>query len=134
MADELLLKSGSVQITPKMARFGSTSYQIANIGSVTVESVRKWNVFGVCLLVVSVVLGVWGFGIQGTRPDQATNLWLATAVVVIGAMVIQKIWPQIIYTVILKTSSGDIQALSSKDRGHVFSVQHALEDAFVRRT
>jgi hypothetical protein len=134
MADEVLLRASGVEITPKIARFFNTSYQVANIGSVTVHVQRKMNSFAAFLLVMALVAVVGGFNAQSNNLDYAIWVFVAAAACIIGAIVVQNIWPKRISTLILKTSSGDIQALVSQDGAHVASVQQALEEAFIRRT
>ena len=77
---------------------------------------------------------VWGAALSNSDPNRSFYLIAAGVLSIIASMVIQKIWPVITYTVVLKTFSGDTQALSSTDRGHVRAVQDALEQAFVLRT
>src|SRR4051812_18195853 len=110
MEQEPLYHSRAAYITPSLARFGATSYQIANIGSVRVH-VKK-SAPG-----EAVVLGVAGgiamlVGLLSVSKAQ----WPAVATLVGGAIliVISIVWqtkrPNFRYTLILKTSSGDIQA------------------------
>ena len=43
MPQELLFELNGVRITPHIATFGGTSYQVANVGSVTVSPRKKLN-------------------------------------------------------------------------------------------
>jgi hypothetical protein len=43
---ELLFELNGARVTPHVATFGGTSYQIANIGSVHVVRRKKYNPFG----------------------------------------------------------------------------------------
>ena len=52
MAQELLFELGDVRITPHLAQFGGTSYQISNIGSVRVIGRRKRNPVAVTLFLL----------------------------------------------------------------------------------
>jgi hypothetical protein len=64
MSEEILLKSSTVEITPKVARFRSTSYQIANIGSVSVHVRRKIRVAVKFLIAVAVFVGLFSLSIR----------------------------------------------------------------------
>ena len=58
----------------------------------------------------------------------------AAAVLFVGAIVWQNAWPVIDYTLVLKTSSGDLQVLQTDDKALVSKVKDALERAFSYRT
>lgn len=134
MPEVILLKTDTVEITPKVARFGNTAYQVANIGSVSVHNARSMNSFAILMGLLAPGLIVWGAALRNTDPDRSFYLIAAGVLSIIVSTVVQKNWPVITYTVVLKTFSGDTQALSSTDRGHVRAVQDALEEAFVLRT
>jgi Family of unknown function (DUF6232) len=58
----------------------------------------------------------------------------ATAVaVMVASLLLQLIWPRRVYVLVLRTSGGDVDAVSSRDREFVFNVQKAIEQAFVVR-
>ena len=80
MAEDVLLRAGTVEITPKVARFGSTSYQIANIGSVSVHVRHKFNLAVWLLLIAIVVLCVWGSSNHAAQPDQANIAFVAALI------------------------------------------------------
>src|SRR5262245_36101258 len=52
-----IFESGSVVITPSVARFGEMSYQIGNIGSIMLHEVRSLGPLAIALLIFG-VLGV----------------------------------------------------------------------------
>jgi uncharacterized membrane protein (UPF0182 family) len=70
---------------------------------------------------------------KGAPAHEAYAVVGISVVVIVAAIAVQKIWPLLVHTLILKTSSGDIQALVSRNSGHVFAVQGAIERAFVLR-
>ncbi len=62
MPQELLFELNGARVTPHIATFGGTSYQIANIGSVHVVRRKKYNplaviifVLGLCILGAGIV-------------------------------------------------------------------------------
>jgi hypothetical protein len=58
MPQELLFELNGVRVTPHIAMFGGTSYQIANIGSVHVVRRKKRNPVAVVILLLG--LGILG--------------------------------------------------------------------------
>jgi hypothetical protein len=53
--------------------------------------------------------------------------------VVIGAFLLQLIWPLRVYVLVLRTSGGDVDAVVSRNKEFVSNVQKAVEQAFVVR-
>lgn len=117
---EILFQSGDITVTRSLAKFGNSTYPIANIGSVIVAD----EVSGVAGWVILIGIGVaiW-IGI-------ATH-WVAGIAVAIGAFVLAGRIPGS-KKLTLKTSSGDVTALQSKDTQLVESVRSAIEQAFAR--
>jgi hypothetical protein len=135
MAQELLFELGDVRITPHLAQFGGTSYQISSIGSVRVIGRRKRNpvavvlfLVGLGLLVAAAVAGSGREPLDINVSATATGLGLMAA-----AVLLQLAWPRRVFTVMLKTSSGDVAAFSSRKKQLVFNVKQAVEQAFIAR-
>ena len=135
MPQELLFELNDVRITPHIATFAGTSYQIASIGSVHVVRRKKRNPIAVIILVLG--LGILVAAIVAARTTgQAEDYFsMATAgvVVMIAAILLQLVWPSWVHVLILRTSSGDVDALASPNKQFVANVQQALEQAFVVR-
>jgi Family of unknown function (DUF6232) len=53
--------------------------------------------------------------------------------VMLAALLLQLIWPGRVYVLILRTSSGDVDAVTSRDKEFVSNLQKAVEQAFVVR-
>ncbi|MGR9415885.1 DUF6232 family protein [Rhizobium leguminosarum] len=121
---EPILSAGDIVITRSIAKFGEASYQIANIGSVSLETklgdTPMHSLLGfLCVIsllgcLFSVPLGIAGFGLA------------------FGAMFFLEN-PKVM-TVTLKTSSGDIQALTTPDSELAQRIKIALEEAFATRS
>src|SRR6266404_288880 len=131
-AEVPLFKSDSVVITQSIARFGQASYQIANIGSVMLIERRQWGALASVLLVGGAVALLSGMGTSEKEPS-ATWLIIAGIACLVGGLVSQNRWPSLEYTLSLKTSSGDIQALQSQNIDEIAAVKRALEEAFSKR-
>jgi hypothetical protein len=118
-----------VQITPSIARFGDTSYQIANIGSVRIVAGRKFRPGFVLLFIAGIAMSIYAM----LADEDARAVGIAGVCLVLMAAVLQAILPKKEYTVVLKTSSGDVEALHSLKRNYVSQVKAAIEDAFMVR-
>ena len=117
---EVLFQSGDIIVTRSVAKFGNSTYPIANIGSVIVADEASGASGWVLLLGVGVAIWI---GI-------ATH-WAVGIAVAIGALVVAARIPGT-KKMTLKTSSGDVTALQSKDIHLVESVRNAIEHAFAR--
>jgi len=136
MTQELLFELGDVRITPHLAQFGGTSYQIANIGSVRVAQRRRRNPLAVVLFLVGLALLVAAV-VAGGGGRQPLDINMSATAVGLGlmaaAILLQLFWPRRIFTVMLKTPSGDIAAFSSRKKQLVFNIKQAIEQAFIAR-
>jgi hypothetical protein len=65
MPQELLFELNGARVTPHIATFGGTSYQIANIGSVRVVRRKKYNPLAIIIFLVG--LGVLAAAIVKSR-------------------------------------------------------------------
>ena len=135
MPQELLFELNRARVTPHIATFGGTSYQIANIGSVRVARRKKYNPLAVIIFLVG--LGVLAASIVKSRMTGLAEEYFsmaATAVaVMVASLLLQLIWPRREYVLVLRTSGGDVDALISRNKDFVSNVQKALEQAFVVR-
>jgi hypothetical protein len=135
MPQELLFELSGARVTPHVATFGGTSYQIANIGSVRIVRRRKYNPFAIILFLL-------GLGILATAIVKSGMMGLAeeyfsiaaTGVAIMAAsLLLQLIWPRRLYVLVLRTSGGDVKALTSRNKEFVSNVQKAIEQPFVVR-
>jgi hypothetical protein len=135
MPQELLFELNDVRITPHVASFGSTSYQIASIGGVHVERRKKRN--PVVVVVFLIGLGVLVTAIVASRTTGLADDYFSMAAIGVLAMVaaflLQLFWPRRPYVLVLRTPGGDVDALTSRKKQFVFNVRQALEQAFVFR-
>jgi hypothetical protein len=135
MPQELLFELDDVRITPYVATFGGTSYQIASIGSVRVLPRRKRN--PVAILVFLLGVGMLIAAIAGSRTtgmaEDYFSMAASSVAVMAAAFLLQLVWPRWLYGLILRTASGDVEALSSRNEEFVANVRQALEQAFVAR-
>src|SRR5262245_43168218 len=135
MPQRLLFELNGARITPHVARFGDTSYQIASIGSVHV--VRRKRVNPLAVLIFFLGLGTLAAAIVKSRMTGLADEYFSMAVtgvaVMFAALLLQLIWPRRVYVLILRTSSGDVAAVTSNNKDFVYNLQKAVEQAFIVR-
>jgi Family of unknown function (DUF6232) len=135
MSQELLFELNGARVTPHIATFGGTSYQIANIGSVRVMRRKKYNPLAVIIFVLG--LGILAAAIVKAPMmgivEEYSSIAATGIAVVIGAFLLQLIWPLRMYVLVLRTSGGDVDAVTSRNKEFVSNVQKAVEQAFAVR-
>src|SRR5262245_1725401 len=135
MPQELLFELRGARITPHIATFEGTSYQIANIGSVNVTRRNRLNPLAVLILFLG--LGTLAAAIVKSRMTGLADEYFSMAVtgvaVMFAAVLLQLIWPGRVYVLILRTSSGDVDAVTSNNKDFVYNLQKAVEQAFIVR-
>src|SRR6202034_3849861 len=102
MSEQMIMKSPGVEITTKIAKFGSISYQVANIGSVSVYTARKINPIAAVLVIVGIAAGFYANNLKGQGQDASLLFWIAAALV-FGGILLQMFWPKKEFTFVLKT-------------------------------
>ena len=116
-------QQGNISVDATMAKFGMTSYPIANIGSVSVEGVErmaKQIALGALMLLIgiftifTITIGVGIF-----------LVFLGVIIIVAGVLSPAKL--------ILRTSSGDQQAFASRNKALVWEIKSAIEAAIASR-
>jgi hypothetical protein len=122
-------------VTPHIATFGGTSYQISNIGSVCVMQRKKYNPLAVIIFVLG--LGILVAAMVKSRmtglAEESFSMAATGIAVVIGSFLLQLILPLRVYVLVLRTSSGEVDAIVSRNKEFVSNVQKAVEQAFVVR-
>ena len=135
MPQELLFELNGARVTPHIATFGGTSYQIANIGSVHVARRKRSNPVAVIILLLG--LGTVATAIVKSRmtglADEYFSMAATGIAVMFAALLLQLIWPGRVYVLILRTSSGDVDPVTSRNKEFVSNLQKAVEQAFFVR-
>jgi len=135
MPQRLLFELNGARVTPHIARFGDTSYQIASIGSVHVVRRRKYNPITIIIFLVG--LGILVAAVAKCRMTGLAEEYFSMAVsgiaVMFAAFLLQLIWPRRVHVLILNTSSGDVDAVTSRHKEYVSNLKKAVEQAFVVR-
>jgi len=135
MPQQLLFELKDARVTSHIATFGGTSYQIATIGSVHVARRKRSNPFAVLTFLLG--LGVLAAAIVKSRMTGLADEYFSMAVtgvaVMLAALLLQLIWPGRVYVLVLRTSSGDVDAVTSRNKEFVSNLQKAVEQAFLVR-
>jgi hypothetical protein len=135
MPQELLFELNGARVAPHIATFGGTSYQISNIGSVRVMQRKKFNPLAVIIFLLG--LGILAAAMIKSRvtglAEESFSMAATGIAVLIGSFLLQLIWPRRVYVLVLRTSSGEVDAVMSRNKEFVFNVQKAVEQAFVVR-
>jgi selenophosphate synthetase-related protein len=124
--------NAGIRITSARAVFGGTTYSMANVASVSMES-RSPSVTG------EVFLAIMGFGVlMCGGPAMQEDATMLAIVVCIGlAMAIAGIALAVrakkTYIVMIQSASGKANALSSKDKDYIENIVRAMNEAFIHR-
>jgi hypothetical protein len=133
MTEQMIMKASGIEITTKIARFGTISFQVANIGSVSVFTARKINPIAAIMVALGIAAALFGNNLRGQGADASFVFWIASALF-LGGILLQMFWPKKEFTFILKTSSNDVHKIVSENGEYLDSLQGAIEAAFVART
>lgn len=133
MTEQIILNKPGVEITTKVAKFGTISYQVSNIGSVSVYTARKINPIAAIMVVMGIAAGFYGNNLKTQGVDPSLAFWLTAALIMCGILV-QMFWPRKEFTFVLKTSSNDVHKIVSENGEYLDSLQGAIEAAFVAQT
>ena len=132
---ELLFELNGARVTPHVATFGGTSYQIANIGSVHVVRRRKYNPFAIIIFLLG--LSILATATVKSRTTGLTEEYFSMAAtgvtVMVASLLLQLIWPRRVYVLVLRTSGGDVDAVMSRNEEFISNARKAVEQAFVVR-
>ncbi|MGI9408336.1 MAG: DUF6232 family protein [Hyphomicrobiaceae bacterium] len=122
--EELIYQIGDIIVSRTLARFGGISYPINGIGSVFVQKPNRiiYYAIGGALLVAGVfnVITSGGSDKAGAIP----------VIVGLGLLVIGFTRT---FNLVLRTASGDQQALKSRNAGKVINEKKAIEKAVALR-
>ena len=69
-----------------------------------------------------------------TVPDTSFSVAVTGIGVIVAALLLQLFWPGVAFALVLKTSAGDVRALTSRKKQFIFIVREAIEQAFVARS
>jgi len=103
MPQELLFELDDVRVTPYIAQFAGTSYQIGSISSVRARKGKKLSRVAIFVFLLGVSLFV--------------------------AAILRS--PRRIFTLVLRTQGGDVEVLTSSRSRLILDVKQAIEAAFV---
>jgi hypothetical protein len=121
MSEASIYHTGNILITTTLARFGKTSYPIASIGSVRVDSPDRRGAIVGCIVAAVIALVALG---------QASGWAVLAGLVAVGLLARVFTLP---HKLMLRTASGDQQAYESTKLDDVEAVKAAIEKAVTLR-
>lgn len=123
-----------VRITNARAVFGSKTYAMSNISSVSLHIIPPSRAGGCIVALLSII---FMFCALGTAvPEDTRFVGLLALFVGLGGVLGGILWMysmQPLYAVRIAATSGEIQAASSKDREYIESLINALNEAIIHR-
>ena len=133
MSQELLFELDNVRITPYLAQFGATSYQIASISSVRAIQSKKLSRIAIFVFFLGLALFVVAMARSGTeqRADANFSLAVIAAAIAFASVFVQLIIPRRIYKLMLRTHGRDVEVLTSTRSKFILDVKRAVEEAFI---
>ena len=133
MSQELLFELDNVRVTPYLAQFGATSYQIASISSVRAIQSKKLSRIAVFVFCLGAALFVVAMARSGTeqRADANFSLAVIAAAIAFASVFVQLIIPRRIYKLMLRTHGRDVEVLTSTRSKFILDVKRAVEEAFI---
>jgi hypothetical protein len=133
MPQELLFELDDVRVTPYVAQFGGTSYQIGSISSVRARQTKRLSRVAVFVFLFGVVLFVAAILSSSSEEQAEANFPVAaTAVgIIIFSFLVQLVLPRRVFKLIMRTHGGDVEVLASNRSKFILDVKQAVEDAFV---
>jgi Family of unknown function (DUF6232) len=134
VTDRPLFESGDTSIFPNLARFGDTSYQIANLSLVRVGYARKLNPLAVIMFLIGMGAMVVAYNMAGPIEGTRIVVGLGGILLVLMATVCQAMWPAREFTFTLKTNSGDVFTFTTENRKLAYDIKDAIEQGFVARS
>jgi Family of unknown function (DUF6232) len=105
--------------------------------SKSVHVTRRKRLNPLVVLIFFLGLGTLAAAIMKSRMTGLADEYFSMAVtgvaVMFAALLLQLIWPRRVYVLILRTSSGDVAAVTSRNKEFVSNLQKAVEQAFIVR-
>ena len=127
-------QNGDVSIDGDFARFGSKSYAIDKITSVDVRGrERQAGCVPVVLIIIGVFIGLAAAGMFADDTKQAIVTGLVAVVLILWGSRLQTKKRLTDYTLLLTTSSAEVQATQTTDGDEVAKMRTAIEAAMVAK-
>ena len=119
--EEVLYTDPSVSISTSRIVVSGTSYGLRNITSLRMISTRPKLAYGIALIVAGII---WAVGIIGSIGGFVGAIILGGGTVAIGVWLLRPM-----YHLIVVSSSGEAQVLSSPDPAYITKVVEAINNA-----
>ena len=125
--------SSGVRITNARAVFGSTTYSMANISSVTLGVIPATRIFGILIALLGLlVVCCGGLGLSEGGGDGGVVILLFGSII-LAVGVLAAYLPKPTYVVRIASTSGEVVAQRSKDHACIRAIVDAMNEAIIRR-
>jgi hypothetical protein len=133
--DQVILDRGNILVSRSVAQFGNTTYAINAIGSMRIDAPQPrtgQKIFGIILTCLGLILAL-GLGLQlyerkKFSQDDTTTIMIVLAITGIGIGIWSSAKPGP-FSLVFRTSSGDVQAYASFDQQDIVEIKQAIETA-----
>jgi len=122
-------ESGGVTVTSTRAILGGKTYAMTNITSVAMDKTGAKIVPGLILLILGILISGCGLVVEGT--SRVLGLFIGIAALIVGILALIAAKPS--YIVRIGSSSGEANALSSRNQEHIQAIVGAMNQAIVDR-
>jgi|SRR6188472_732457 len=134
MSQPALFELDEVRVTPYIAQFGDTSYQIAGISSVRATQGNKLGRAAIFVFLSGVGLFILAI-VRSSGSEAQADANFPVAVTAVGIMLlsflIQLVLPGRMFKLILRTHGSDVEVLTSSQKKFILDVRQAVEAAFI---
>jgi hypothetical protein len=107
MQEQILFSSPDAVVTPHVAKFGNTSYQISNVVSVAIHVHRLFNSFAVFLFLAALAALAWAGTFYENDNQVSLGAGIAGLLLIVFAVIVQNVWPRLEYRFVLKLSNNE---------------------------
>ncbi|MEA9389561.1 DUF6232 family protein [Acerihabitans sp. TG2] len=114
--------NGNVSITNARFRVGSTTYAMQGVTSVKKHRIAANKIWAILMVLAGLGMMFWA---------ELSGKVVGFVILILGVIIFKMLKDT--YIVILNSSSGESQALNSKDEKYIDDVINSLNDAIVHR-
>lgn len=128
MAENVVYSDKNVNITNARVVIDNTTYAVRNITSVKTSLTPASKVMCYFLMLMGVVLALIGIGVFLSYKDIGSIfIFLGTLEIICAFFLLSKCKPK--YHVTIASSSGEVEAMTSKDKKYIDKIVSSINDA-----
>ncbi|WP_408869687.1 DUF6232 family protein [Brytella acorum] len=136
MGERILYSEGSVIVSDALVRIGSSSYALANIGSVNISRQTTGAAWLGIFFFGALELAVCNYAFSSPKDELVSSGNVYWIIVPVGLLLlsclVNAIRPR--YYLMFRTSSSDQKVFESRDYSDLGSIKYAIEQAIISRS